>query len=102
MSPRLENDSIVYAYSAALDRKNKKRKRDDYLEESLNALFSTPANKRLITEEEEEEESQNSNATLELIQIENNLRSLNERLDKIKKKYLENESVITDIKNFLN
>ncbi|KAK6618459.1 hypothetical protein RUM43_013652 [Polyplax serrata] len=91
-SPCLENDSVVYAYTAALERENNKRKREECVEDGLDGLFSIPIEKRFVLEEEK---------TFDFTEIQNNFESLNDRLDELKKRTAENASILMDIQHQL-
>lgn len=89
-SPRLENDSIVYAYSAALERESNKRKREECFEDGIDALFSGSLGKRIVLNDEE-------TPKYDFSKIECNLQSLSDRLDELKKQTLDNATVLMEI-----
>lgn len=86
---------MVYAYSVALERECNKRKREESADSNhLDATFFSSAEKRMVLEESDDETDLKNS---EYLEMQSKFDNLNQRLDELKKKSLENVSLLMDI-----
>lgn len=95
-NPHLENDSIIYAYTSAIERESSKRKRDSSIDENLDALFSSPAGKRQVLEQDEVPAILNDYSELKT-----DFQSLSDKLDELQKRINENKKILIETNNML-
>lgn len=99
-SPRLEHDSVIFAYSTALEREANKRKREEVVEESLRDVFELAECKRqLMNEEDEREEEEKTTVKMDVVGLRNNFQSLNDKLDDLKRRMEENARLLQELSN---
>ncbi|KAL0268294.1 UNVERIFIED_CONTAM: hypothetical protein PYX00_010291 [Menopon gallinae] len=98
-SPRLEHDSVIFAYSAALEREANKRKREELVEENIQDVFELAECKRQLLDDEDqcEQESREKTLKMDVLGLKDNFQTLNDKLDMLKRRMEENARLLEEL-----